>query len=82
MTRVQVLLTEEQDRRLEALARKRRVSKGRLVREGIELLFKQGPADDTEPLLRLIGQAGRSGLRDGSIKHDEYLVAFERRRNR
>ncbi len=82
MTRVQVMFTEDQDRRLEALARKRRVSKGSLVREGIELLFKQGSTDDTEPLLKLIGQAGRSGIRDGSIKHDKYLIAFERRRNR
>jgi Arc/MetJ-type ribon-helix-helix transcriptional regulator len=82
MTRVQVLLTEEQDRRLETLARKRRVSKGSLVREGVELLFKQGAGEDTEPLLKLIGQAGRSTIRDGSIKHDKYLAAAERRRNR
>jgi Arc/MetJ-type ribon-helix-helix transcriptional regulator len=82
MTRVQVMLTEEQDRRLEALARKRRVSKGSLVREGVELLFKQGASDETEPLLKLIGQAGRGRIRNGSIKHDKYLVAAERRRNR
>jgi hypothetical protein len=82
MTRVQVMLTEEQDRRLEALARKRRVSKGSLVREGIELLFKQGSTDEAEPLLQLIGQAGRSGIRDGATRHDKYLLAFERRRNR
>jgi hypothetical protein len=81
MTRVQVLLTEEQDRRLEALARKCRVSKASLVRRGIDLLFKQGSTGDTEPLLKLIGQAGRSRIRDGSVKHDKYLVAIERRRN-
>lgn len=82
MTRVQVMLTEDQDRRLEVLARKRRVSKGSLVRKGIDLLFTQGSTEDTEPLLKLIGQAGRSGIRDASVKHDKYLVAVEGRRNR
>jgi hypothetical protein len=82
MTRVQVMLTEDQDRRLEALARKRRVSKGSLVRQGIDLLFAQGSTGDTEPLLKLIGQAGRSGIRDASVKHDRYLMAVEGRRNR
>ena len=33
MTRVQILLTEEQDRRLEALARRLGTSKAKLVRE-------------------------------------------------
>ena len=28
------------------------------------------------------GQAGRSGIRDGSVEHDKYLVAVEGRRNR
>ncbi len=82
MTRVQVLLTPEQDRRLEKLARKRRTSKSSLVREGVQLVLRQGPPEETEPLLRLIGQAGPGGPRDGSIHHDKYLVAFERRRNR
>ena len=82
VTRVQVLLTEEQDRRLERLARRRRVSKSSLVRGGIELLLRQAHQGRTDPLLDLIGQAGATGLRDASIRHDKYLAAFERRRNR
>ena len=82
MTRVQVLITKEQDRRLERLARSRRASKSSLVRDGIELLLHQAHQGGTDPLLSLIGQAGTTGLRDASIRHDKYLAAFERRRNR
>jgi hypothetical protein len=82
MTRVQVLLTEEQDRRLESLARRKRVSKTRLVREGVDLVLLRVEAETPDPLLSLIGQAGRVGKRDVSIKHDAMLMSAERRRNR
>ena len=43
MTRVQVLLPEDQDRRLEALAAKRRESKGKLIRRALELMLLNEP---------------------------------------
>ncbi len=82
MTRVQVLLTEEQDRRLEALARRKRVSKTRLVREEVDLVLQQAEAETPDPWLSLIGQAGRVGTRDVSVRHDAVLMSAERRRNR
>lgn len=82
MTRVQILLTEEQDRRLEALARRLRTSKARLVREGVELLLQRRQTGKRDPLLELIGQAGRVGRQDTSRHHDAYLLAAERRRSR
>ena len=82
MTRVQVLLNEEQDRRLERLARRLRTSKASLVREGVELLLRRRSEAGDDPILELIGQAGASGRRDLSINHDKYLVDWERRRNR
>jgi hypothetical protein len=82
MTRVQVLLTEEQDRRLESLARRKRVSKTKLVREGVDLVLERADAETPDPLLALIGQAGRVGRRDVSIKHDAILMSAEQRRNR
>ena len=82
MTRVQVLLREEQDRRLEKLAKRQGVSKASLVRDGVDLILRQNAQDGDEPLLKLIGQAGRTGIRDASTNHDKYLVAWERRRNR
>ena len=82
MTRLQVMLTEEQDRRLGKLAQKRKTSKACLVREGIELLLRQKRGGKLDPLLDLIGQAGRVGRGDISRRHDEYLAAAERMRNR
>ncbi len=82
MTRVQVLLTEEQDRRLESLARKMLVSKASLVREGVDLVLQHVERDGADPLLSLIGQAGRVGRKDVSPRHDAFLAAAERRRNR
>jgi len=81
MTRVQILLPEEQDRRLEELAARKRESKAKVVRRALDLLFRSESAEQ-EPLLELIGQAGRVGRRDVSTKHDRVLMAAERRRNR
>ncbi len=92
MTRVQILLPEDQDRRLEALAARRRESKGMLIRRALDLLLRTEEADE-DPLLDLIGQAGpprrsheaeagrgrRSNLSDD---HDRVLMAAERARNR
>ena len=81
MTRVQILLPEDQDRRLEALAAKRRESKGKLIRRALDLLLRTESAEE-EPLLSLIGQAGRSGQADASDRHDRILAGSERSRNR
>ena len=81
MTRVQILLPEDQDRRLEALAAKRRESKGKLIRDALDLLLRAESAEE-EPLLSLIGQAGRTGGRDISDRHDEILAHAEHTRNR
>lgn len=74
MTRVQILLTEEQDRRLEALARRLRTSRASLVREGVETVLQRRQAQSGDPLLELIGQAGRVGRKDISRRHDAYLA--------
>jgi Arc/MetJ-type ribon-helix-helix transcriptional regulator len=81
MTRVQILLPEEQDRRLEELAARRRESKAKVVRRALDLLFRSESVEQ-EPLLELIGQAGRAGSLGVSTKHDRVLMAAERRRNR
>jgi len=81
MTRVQILLPDDQDRRLEALAAKRRESKGKLIRRALDLLLRTESAEG-EPLLALIGQAGRSRRADVSDRHDLFLAESERARNR
>jgi hypothetical protein len=82
MTRVQILLSEEQDRRLEALARRLGASKSTLVREGVESMLQRREAGTADALLDLVGQAGRAGRRDISLRHDTVLAGAKRRRVR
>ena len=81
MTRVQILLSEDQDRRLEALATKRRESKGKLIRHALDLLLR-AESEEEEPLLNLIGQAGRGRRPDASDRHDQILAGSKHARNR
>ena len=80
MTRVQILLSEEQDRRLEALARRLGASKSTLVREGVESVLQRREAGTADTLLELVGQAGRVGRRDVSRRHDAVLADAKRKR--
>ena len=81
MTRVQILLPEDQDRRLEALAAKRRESKGKLIRRALELLLRTESA--VIAWWRLIRVSpGRSRRPDASDQHDRILAGSERARNR
>ena len=73
MWRIQLHLTEGQDRRLRALARSRRTTRAALLREGVELVLQQGGATEDDPLLLLIGQAGAGGIPDASETHDRLL---------
>ncbi len=78
MTRVQILLSEEEDRRLERLAQRRRESKSSIVRRALKLLLRL-ESDSDEPLLELIGQAGKTGVRHGARDHDRLLVRTPQR---
>lgn len=82
MTRVQILLSEEQDRRLEALARRLGASKSTLVREGVESVLQRREAGTADALLELVGQAGRAGRADISRRHDAVLAGAKRKRAR
>ncbi len=82
MTRVQVLLTEDQDRQLELLARRLRTSKGALVREGVETVLQRRRTGIQDSLLALIGQAGRMGRKDLSRTHDAFLAKAARVKTR
>jgi len=82
MTRVQVLLTKEQDRRLESLARRLRMSKSSLVREGVDAVLHRKATQASDALLNLVAQAGRIGRKDVSRRHDAYLVGMVRKRRR
>ena len=82
MTRVQILLSEQQDRRLEALAQRLGASKSTLVREGVESVLQRREAGASDALLELVGQAGRVGRKDVARRHDAYLGDAKRKRAR
>jgi hypothetical protein len=82
MTRVQILLTDEQDRKLEALARALRSSKAKLVREGVDLVLRGRSPRARDPLLDLIGLAGRVRRADVATAHDRYLASAKLNRRR
>jgi hypothetical protein len=81
MIRIQLHLADEQDRKLRALGRARGRSRAELIREAIELFFRDG-ATGKDPLLALIGAAGPAGRTDVSENHDELLYAADGRRPR
>jgi len=82
MTWVQILLTEEQDGKLEALAHALRTFKAQLVREGVDIVLRRKIPGRSDPLLELVGRAGRVGRSDISAAHDSYLGSSKLRRRR
>ena len=77
MVSTQIELTEEQVKALEALAQKRRLSLGDLIRESIDSLLQAEPRLYTEEQKRrALAAVGRykSGLGDLSRRHDDYLT--------
>ena len=82
MTRVQILLTEEQDRQLEQLARRLGMSKAKLVREGVQSVLQRRRGRTRDALLDLVGQAGRVGGKDVAARPNQYLIGMRRVRSR
>ena len=77
MIRTQIQLTEEQARRLKALAAERSTSVAELIRQGVDDLLQRAAGPDMEEIRRrAIAVAGRfhSGRSDISTNHDEYLA--------
>ncbi|HEU5315762.1 MAG TPA: CopG family transcriptional regulator [Chloroflexota bacterium] len=77
MIRTQILLTEEQDRALGALARAEDASKGALVRRAVDLLLsQQGAVQRQARRDRTLGAIGmvRGDGAPVSQEHDRYLT--------
>ena len=82
MFRTQIQLTEEQGRRLRAIARQEGVSMAEIVRRCIDATLPSHEADAArkyEAARKIVGRfVDRSGARDISARHDDYLdEAFE-----
>lgn len=79
MVRTQIQLTEEQARRLKAMAAEQGESMAALIRRGVDaLLAAEPPTCTAERKRRAVEAAGRfrSGLTDVARNHDRYLAEF------
>jgi hypothetical protein len=77
MIRTQIQLSEEQSLSLKRLAEAKGVSMAELVRQGVDLLIRQGNRPSPEQLrARAAAAAGRfrSGRKDVARRHDHYLA--------
>jgi hypothetical protein len=67
-----VYLRPEQIESLRAIAERRKVSMAELIRQGVDHMLSEVPAEE-DPLWNIIGTFD-SGLGDLAEKHDEYLA--------
>ncbi len=75
MVRTQVQLTDEQHKKLRALAAKRGVSLAEIVREGVDEVLKREPTQDSwGKLWSVVGSChDGSEVKDVARNHDRYL---------
>jgi hypothetical protein len=82
MIRTQIQLTEEQSKRLKAVAAVKGISVAELIRQGIDAALQKETAPSREELVeRALQAAGRfrSSRHDIARRHDRYLgEAFDR----
>ncbi|MDR7522311.1 MAG: hypothetical protein QN168_07605 [Armatimonadota bacterium] len=79
---VQIYLEERQHRVLREIARRRKVSLARLLREGADRVIEESLPPDADPLMELPALAVPGGPRDGAERHDAYLIRAQRPRGR
>lgn len=72
MVRLQLHITEQQNKALRAAARRQGTSRAELIRIAIDAWLRQ-PAGERDSLLDLVGIAGRLGRSDASESVDTLL---------
>ena len=76
MVRTQIQLTDDQSKRLKALAARKGISVSDLIRQGVDtILTREADESPEERMQRAIQAAGmfRSSQSDVARHHDEYL---------
>lgn len=71
---IQIYLEEHQHRVLREIARRRRVSVARLLRDGADRVIHDALPPDNDPLMELPSLAVSGGPKDGADQHDAYLI--------
>ena len=79
---IQIYLDVKQDNALEYFAKKIGASKAELIRRSVDDFLKKRIPLEKDPALEIVGLAGKIGVSDMSEKHDEYIVNFERKKQR
>ncbi len=79
---VQVYLEERQYRVLREIARRRRVSVARILRDGADRVIRDALPPENDPLMELPTLAVPGGPRDGADQHDAYLTRARNPRGR
>ena len=79
MKRIQVYLRSEQIEPLRWLAERQKVSIAELIRQGVDRILADVPAEE-DPLWNIIGTSD-SSLGDLAEKHDEYIAKIIRAEN-
>jgi hypothetical protein len=79
MIRIQLHLTERQDRLLRERARRAGSTRAQLIRQGIDRLLGELEGG-SDPLLELVGAAGSAGRADLGDRHDELIYELPPRR--
>jgi Ribbon-helix-helix protein, copG family len=72
MVRLQLHISEQQDKALRAAARRQGTSRAELIRTAIDAWLRE-PAGDRDSLLNLVGIAGPTGRKDASESIDTVL---------
>ena len=80
MKPIQVHLRPEQIESLRAIAERRKVSMAELIRQGVDRVLEDVPAEE-DPLWNIIGIMD-SGLNDLAENHDRYLAEMIIQENR
>ena len=71
---IQIYIDVGQDTLLDALSRRRGISKAAMIRESIEKMLREIPVEE-DPAMELMGMGG-SGKRDMAEQHDRYLIKY------
>ncbi|MDC3411966.1 ribbon-helix-helix domain-containing protein [Aquibacillus sp. 3ASR75-11] len=72
MVRKQIYLEPKQDKFIKKLATGQGKTEAEIIREAIEHYLVSGKSDLSDPLHKLLGMA-KSQVKDGSLKHDQYI---------
>ena len=71
---LQIYIEPQQNKVLEILSKKEKVSKAEIIRKSLDKFLKEIPVEE-DPALGLIG-LGKSGKMNLSDQHDKYLVKY------